>query len=105
MAVRLIYEVDVPPGRLQEVRRLFRERYLPAAASRGMRFTGAHITPPIELDDAPTTLVVSFEIADENAVWAMKRVAASSAEVAAFWSEIDRIATSRSRRFLAPIEV
>lgn len=84
---------------------MFRERYLPAAASRGMAFSGAHITPPIELDDMPTTLVVGFEVTDENAVWAMKRVAATSAEVADFWADIDRVVARRTRRFLAPIEL
>ena len=105
MAIRLIYELDVPPGCLREVQALFSERYLPAASARGMSFAGAHITPPIELDDAPTTLVVAFELADENAVWAMKRVATAFPGVAEFWIDIDRIVVARWRRFLAPTEM
>lgn len=102
MPIELIYELDVPPGRLDEVKRLFFERYLPASAERGMHFAGAFITPPIELDDAPTTLVLRFELADESAVWAMKRHAAASSDVADFWKRIDEIVMARSRRFLAP---
>jgi hypothetical protein len=104
MPIRLIYELAVPPTRLREVHQLFTTDYLPEATERGMTFDGAHITPPIELDDAPTTLVLQFSLADANAVWAMKRRVTDSESVAAFWRTVDSIVVSRQRRFLAPFE-
>lgn len=100
MSIRLIYELSVPPGRLREVHELFTTAYLPAANERGMVFDGAHITPPVELDDAPTTLVLQFTLPDSNAVWAMKRKVTD--EVAGFWRRVDAIVVSRQRRFSAP---
>jgi hypothetical protein len=104
VSIQLIYELAVPPTRLAEVHQLFADRYLPAARERGMTFAGAHITPPIELDDAPTTLVLQFTLPDANAVWAMKRKVTDSAEIAQFWHDVDAIVVSRQRRFLAPYE-
>ena len=98
MTVLLEYEVAVPPGRLGEVQQRFDRDYLPLAADRGMTYLGAFITPPIELDDAPTTLVWRFSLPDTTAVWAMKRQVGD--DVKAFWLAIDAVATSRSRRFL-----
>jgi hypothetical protein len=102
--IQLIYELAVPPTRLREVHQLFATDYLPAAGERGMTFAGAYITPPIELDDAPTTLVLQFTLPDADAVWAMKRRVIDSAEVAEFWRRVDAIVVSRQRRFLAPYD-
>ena len=102
MSIQLIYELGVPPGRLHEVHELFTTAYLPAANERGMVFDGAYITPPVELDDAPTTLVLQFTLPDSDSVWAMKRKVTDSVEVADFWRNIDAIVVSRQRRFSAP---
>ena len=102
MSIRLIYELGVPPGHLQEVYELFTTAYHPATNGRGIVFDGAHITPPVELDDAPTTLVLQFTLPDSNAVWAMKRKVTDSVEVAGFWRRVDAIVVSRQRRFSAP---
>jgi hypothetical protein len=104
MAIRLIYELEVPPNRLREVHELFTNDYLPGAVERGMTFDGAHITPPVVLDDAPTTLVLQFSLRDADAVWAMKRRVTDAPEVAQFWQNVDAIVSSRRRRFLAPYE-
>jgi hypothetical protein len=102
--IQLIYELAVPPTRLREVHELFARDYLPATRERGMTYAGAYITPPIELDDAPTTLVLQFTLPDVDAVWAMKRRVTDSAEVAEFWRRVDGIVVSRQRRFLAPYD-
>jgi hypothetical protein len=102
MPIQLIYELAVPPTRLRDVHDLFVTDYLPAARERGMSYAGAYINPPIELDDAPTTLVLQFTLPDVDAVWAMKRRVTESTDVADFWQRIDAIVVSRQRRFLAP---
>jgi hypothetical protein len=102
MAVTLTYELDVPPGRLDEVHDTFTRDYLPDARARGMHYTGATITPPVVLDDAPTTLVLTFTLDDAAAVWTMKRAVTGNDEVAAFWRTIDEIVVSRRRRFALP---
>jgi len=102
MPIQLHYELAVPPAHLREVHQLFTNAYLPAARERGMTFAGAYITPPVELDDAPTTLVLQFTLPDADAVWAMKRKVTDSEDVAEFWRRVDAIVVSRQRRFLAP---
>ena len=104
MAIQLIYELKAPPGHLAEIHRLFEHDYLPGALERGMTFHGSYITPPIELDDAPTTLVLQFSLPDENAVWAMKRKVNETTTATDFWRTIDTIVESRTRRFLSPFD-
>lgn len=102
MTVLLVYELCVPPGRLDQVAALFSESYVPQARERGMELVGTYITPPIELDDAPTTLVYHWRLADAAAVWAMKRQVQQAPEIDGFWRTIDDLVVSRARRFLAP---
>lgn len=104
MAIQLTYELDVPPGRLDEVHDLFVRDYLPGAHERGMQYVGALITPPVVLDDAPTTLVLTFTLADAGAVWTMKRQVTASDAIPAFWNAVDAIVVARRRWFAVPYE-
>jgi hypothetical protein len=69
-----------------------------------LRFERMCITPPLELDDEPTTLLLWWSLPDAAGFWAAKRGAVSDPAVSAFWSEVDRVVDSRSRRFLSPLD-
>jgi hypothetical protein len=105
MPIYVLDEMAVPPGRRQEVRTLIDEAYRPGAGQRGLRFERMCITPPLELDDEPTTLLLWWSLPDAAGFWAAKRGAVSDPAVSAFWSQVDRVVASRSRRFLAPLDV
>jgi hypothetical protein len=104
MPIYVLDEMTVPPGRLGELRTLIDEAYRPGAGARGLRFERMCITPPLELDDEPTTLVLWWSLPDVPGFWATKRSAVNDPAVAAFWQKVDGVVHSRSRRFLSPLE-
>lgn len=104
MSIYVLDELSVPPGRLQDVHRLFEAGYRPGAEARGLHLEQIGITPPIVLDDEPTTLVLWWSLPDAASFWSMKRKATADPEVAAFWRDVDGLVVSRSRRFLSPID-
>jgi hypothetical protein len=104
MPIYVLDEMTVPPGRLREVRSLLGERYRRGAEARGLHLERICMTPPVELDDEPTTLLLWWTLADIPAFWAMKRSSVGDPGVAAFWREVDDLVVSRSRRFAAPLD-
>jgi hypothetical protein len=104
MPLYVLDEMTVPPGQLAHVRALIDEAYRPGAEERGLRLEHMCLTPPLELDDEPTTLVLWWSLPDPAAFWAMKRSATQNPGVAAVWDRVDGLVSSRSRRFLAPVE-
>ncbi len=104
MPIYVLDEMSVLPGRMAKVRSLIGEVYRPRAEARGLHFERMCLTPPLELDDEPTTLVIWWSLDDVAAFWAMKRSAVQDPGVPAFWREVDSLIVTRSRRFLAPLE-
>lgn len=104
MPVYVLDELAVPPGRLKDVRSLIEGVYRPGAEARGLHLEQICLTPPIVLEDEPTTMVLWWSLPDAAAFWSMKRKSTADPEVAAFWREVDGVVVSRSRRFLSPID-
>jgi hypothetical protein len=97
-------ELAVPPGRLTDVRKLIDQSYRPGAEARGLHLEMVCITPPIPLDDEPTSMVLWWSLDSAPDFWSMKRKATADPGVAAFWGQVDAIVASRSRRFLTPLD-
>ena len=104
MSIYVLDELSVPPGRLKDVRSLMEAVYRPGAEERGLHLERICLTPPIPLDDEPTTMVLWWALEDAAAFWSMKRKSTADPEVAAFWRDVDRVVVARSRRFLLPID-
>jgi len=93
--------IELAPEQLQRVQQMFRERYAPAAAQRGLQFLEARVAPPLRLQDQPNTLWLRWSLADAGAFWTA-RYASGDPAVAAFWSELDGIVLNRERHYLVP---
>jgi hypothetical protein len=104
MTVYVLDELVVPAGHLDTVRRSLEDDYVPAARRRGLQLEHLCITPPIELLDEPTTLVLWWSLPDAAGFWAMKRQTAGDEDLARWWQALDATLVSRRRRFLAPVE-
>ena len=98
--IRILDELTVEPGKLDEVRRLMNEGYMAGAAERGMTLEQTWLTPPVELFDQPNTLVYLWSVPDAPAWWAMRGAAGRDPRVAEFWTEVDAHCVDRQRRFL-----
>lgn len=90
-------------NQVQPVLALFRERYQPAAALRGLHFVEQQVSPPLALQSDPVTLWLRWQVHDVEAWWAM-RAQSGVPEVAAFWAEIDGLVQSRERVCLQATE-
>jgi len=104
-AVFIEDRIQVPSGRLGELRALLGARYRTGAEARGLTLVGSWIAPPAELPDRDSELLLLWSLPDLAAFWSMRGAAAADPAVAALWSEIDAIAVRRERRLLAPVEL
>ncbi len=92
--------IEVASDRLDALLQLFREEYMPAAAGRGLHFSGSLVSPPVRLRRSPLTLWLRWQVADAGAWWAM-RAQSGVPQVAAFWAKVDALCVSRERVYLA----
>jgi hypothetical protein len=97
----ILDRLKVRPGALQTCRALFQERYLPGALERGMQLAGSWTTPPLELPDSETELLLLWSLPALDAFWNMRGRASADPEVPAFWEDVDMLVSQRERSFLA----
>ena len=95
--------IVVPPGRREEVRSLFEKRYREGAAQRGLTLVGSWATPPAELAEHDSELVLLWSLPDLAAFWRMRALNSADGGLEAFWRDVDAVALRRERRFLAPL--
>lgn len=98
--IHVLDALVVRPGTLDEVRDLVRDVYEPALGALGARLAHTWMAPPVELLDDPIELLLLWEYADTAAYWRVRRVAAGSAVVLAFWRDVGRLVEGRSRRIM-----
>ena len=112
MSILILDEIVVKPGLVQDYRRAYRARYVPAAERRGMTLAGAWQSPAgRDYDDLPTTLYYLWSVADVAGWWAMRLSRTSDGtderfEKLAWWEESDRMTLGRKRSTLTaqPVE-
>ncbi|MCB1630230.1 MAG: Dabb family protein [Pseudomonadales bacterium] len=88
--------IEVPAHALAQLRALVHQSYLPGALARAMTLGDESVSPPLRLTHGDATLWLRWTLPDLGAWWAM-RVAAGDPAVAAFWTQIDAIASARER--------
>ncbi len=99
----MIHVLDVltaAPGRVEEVRRMMHDDYVPVVASLDMRLVHEWLNPAVELVDQPMELLYLWELDDVAAFWRMRTVAARDPRVAAFWDSTAPLLTSRDRKLM-----
>ena len=100
--ISILDEIQLPAGELQEVLRKLDQQYLPTADARGLCLTAQWVSPPVVREGQPNTLWLQWQLADEMSYYAMR--AGQNAEVAAFWAEVDAIASERRRHVMVPAD-
>jgi hypothetical protein len=102
--LHILDELSARPGRLDELQRLLRERYLPGAQARGMRLVGQWVAPPSPLAEHGSEWLLLWELSDVDGWWDMRARASRDPAVLAFWREADGCLAGRARRMLPPSE-
>lgn len=86
--IHVLDELAVRPGHLQEVRDRVSEFYEPAVTPLGMRLANTWIAPAVELLDAPTELLLLWEIADRPTYWRMRSATSRDPVMLDFWRDL-----------------
>ena len=92
--IHVLDVLTVAPGRVEDVRRMMRDDYVPVVAALDMRLVHEWLNPAVELVDRPTELLYLWELDDVPAFWRMRTVAARDARVAACWDAIAPLLTA-----------
>ena len=98
--IHVLDVLTVTLGRVNEVRRVMRDDYVPVVAALDMRLVHEWLNPAVELVDQPTELLYLWELDDVPAFWRMRTVAARDPRVTAFWDGIAPMLTARDRKLM-----
>lgn len=93
-------QITVASDKLDALQQLFRERYVDAAAQRGLTLLETQVSPPLLLANGTATLWLRWKVADVGAWWAM-RAQAGTPDVANFWQAVDELSEHRERVYLS----
>jgi hypothetical protein len=102
--VYVLDELELRPGMLAAFRAALAREYVPGARARGMQLVHTWVTPPVELAEGGTRVVLVWRLAGPAGFWAM-RAQRDEANVAAWWRACERFAVSRTRRFAADADM
>ena len=99
-SIYVLDELDLQPGALEPFLSTFERDYRPAAEARGMQLQHTWVTPPVELADRGSTVLLVWSLDGAAGFWGM-RAQNGHPEVAAWWEACREVIASRSRRFAA----
>ena len=98
--VYVVDEIELHPGKLEPFLASLAADYEPAAVERGMQRVHTWVTPPLELAEGGTQVLVVWQVAGVPGFWGSR--GGADADVLGFWERCDaEYARSRSRRYAA----
>lgn len=98
--VYVLDELELRPGALAAFREALGARYQPGAERRGMTLLHTWVTPPVELANGGTRVVLVWQLDGVAGFWAM-RSGTRDLDVEQWWRECEAFVVWRSRRFAA----
>lgn len=98
--VFVLDELELRPGKLDAFLAAFETGYLPAARARGMTLLHRWVTPPLELPEGGSSVLLVWSLSGPAGFWTM-RSQSGTEEVAQWWRHCDGFITRRSRRLAA----
>jgi hypothetical protein len=98
--IHVLDVLTVTPGRMDEVRRMMRDDYVPVVAALDMRLVHEWLNPAVELVGRPTELLYLWELDDVPGFWRMRTVASRDPRITAFWDGLAPLLTSRERKLM-----
>lgn len=101
--ITIIDELELRPGMLQPFLEAMHADYRPGAEERGLTLLHTWVTPPVELEEGGTHVLLVWQVDGVPGFWRMRSRSASP-EVAEWWKRCERFAVSRSRRFAVEAE-
>jgi len=93
-------EFDLRPGMLEPFLAALAADYEPGARKRGMHRLHTWVTPPLELVDGGTQVLIVWQLDGVSGFWEMRRANAQPS-VAAWWRDCERFVSARTRRYAA----
>jgi hypothetical protein len=97
--VYIVDDIVAAPGKGRELLALYRARYAPAAAARGMTLDREIVAPPVWLDELSNRLLISWTVPGAGGWWGQAAQSRYDPTVAAFWDEAASLIAERSRYF------
>ncbi len=101
--ITIIDELELRPGMLEPFLEAMNAQYRPGAEQRGLRLLHEWVTPPVELADGGTRLLLVWQVDGVPDFWRMRSQNAAP-EVARWWRGCERFLVSRSRRYAVEAE-
>ena len=98
--VFVLDELELRPGMLDAFREALARDYQPLAEAQGMQLLHTWVTPPVELAEGGTRIVLVWQLAGPAGFWSL-RAQRDEAAVGAWWRSCERFAVARTRRFAA----
>ena len=98
--IYVLDEFELHPGALGGFLSALEQEYLPVAEARGMQLRHKWITPPVELSDRGSTVLLVWVLDGVAGFWGM-RGQSGHEDVAAWWERCSEFFSRRTRRFAA----
>ena len=99
----ILDEIELRPGKLAAFRAALEADYLPGARERGMELVHQLATPPVELAEGGTRLLLDWRLPGLADFWAM-RAQNTRPGVADFWRDTASLYVARTRRHAADVD-
>lgn len=97
--VYVLDELELRPGALDPFRQAFDTGYRLGAEARGMKLLHTWVTPPVELADGGTRVLLVWQLDGVEGFWSVRTQ--RDPDVASWWQECERFVVSRTRRMAA----
>lgn len=97
--VFIIDDIVAAPGQGRALLALYRARYAPGAASRGMSLDREIVAPPLWLEELSNRLLISWTVTGAPGWWGQAAQGRYDPSVEAFWAEAAPLIQSRERYF------
>lgn len=99
--IYIVDEVVTKPGQARGFIDRYLAEYAPGAERRGMTLDRVLVSPPIWLPDQENTVTITWTVPGVGAWWQMTAMGRHDASIGEFWTEIEQLLQSRSRRMTA----
>ena len=98
-SITRIDDITLLPGRRDRFKERLLSEYVPWAASLGLGRVEVAYSPPVDLPDRETDVVLTWRLPDVDAFWGVRAAAMMNPGAASFWETTASLVTRRTRRY------
>jgi hypothetical protein len=97
--IYIVDEIIPKPGRGEALLKHYMDTYAPRARNWGMKLNHSWVCPPVWLEgDQQNTLLIIWSVESVGAFWDVQVKIRWDRSVSEWWSQVDGMITSRTRR-------